>query len=642
MNPARQSALEYFRAPLHGPWSWAEDGGVLVWQDGSTIAFREEILQILEWLAPRGWPPFGSLVFLLAACRGKLPAISDFLRESGVPATIGKAKSFILTANKQQLLAQIQESLDQLDRLSRFPAELLSGLKSKCVLAEAVFEASTVERHIQTRSVLKEFLEPISVSELIEAPPGALGPRLVRQLHLIAQGLKLHTTDSLRLRLQTGLDTLPNEVPVELPTAERARRLIDEISRDSEFGPLARAARELMAAVRLPRRLVSHDEMPIGGVSDISNRGPLDRLLLSELAHDDLTLSVRIALNEALYLRREPPQREPPGTMALLLDSGLRLWGIPRILGTAVALALIACEKHHSKILVCRSRASHAIPIDLLSRKGLSDHLSHLELDVHPGESLSAFLAETSTAPDTQSVLITHADVLKDAEFRRSLAELPATPGFIATVDRAGRFELHPLPLSTAHPICQAQLDIESVLGKEQARVPLVNREFSPDLPAIFGVSPFPFLLPLSGRVHFWTRGEDGSTFAALGDRRLVHFRDYRAGGRILASDLPAGGFIWMECVDNVVHMVKAGAGERPPRLLSQPLDGGPLRSTVLASGPELQTVQRYGDVIVLVRTHDTRAYSLADGHLMGQALNPYRAIHGRYWMGKKDVHFPV
>src|SRR4051812_3188894 len=462
MNPARQSALEYFRAPLHGPWSWAEDGGVLVWQDGSTIAFREEILQILEWLAPRGWPPFGSLVFLLAACRGKLPAITDFLRESGVPATSGKAKSFILTANKQQLLAQIQESLDQLDRLSRFPAELLSGLKSKCVLAEAVFEASTVERHIQTRSVLKEFLEPISDSELIEAPPGALGPRLVRQLHLIAQGLKLHTTDSLRLRLQTGLDTLPNEVPVELPTAERARRLIDEISRDSEFGALARAARELMAAVRLPRRLVSHDEMPIGGVSDISNRGPLDRLLLSELAHDDLTLSVRIALNEALYLRHEPPQREPPGTMALLLDSGLRLWGIPRILGTAVALALIACEKHHSKILVCRSRASHAIPIDLLSRKGLSDHLSHLELDVHPGESLAAFLAETSTAPDTQSVLITHADVLKDAEFRRSLAELPATPGFIATVDRAGRFELHPLPLSTAHPICQAQLDIES------------------------------------------------------------------------------------------------------------------------------------------------------------------------------------
>ena len=79
-----------------------------------------------------------------------------------------------------------------------------------------------------------------------------------------------------------------------------------------------------------------------GGVADITNRGPLDRLLLSELAHDDLTLAARVALNEALYLRREPPMREPPGALGLLLDSGVRLWGIPRVLATAVALALIA------------------------------------------------------------------------------------------------------------------------------------------------------------------------------------------------------------------------------------------------------------------------------------------------------------
>ena len=39
--------------------------------------------------------------------------------------------------------------------------------------------------------------------------------------------------------------------------------------------------------------------------------GDFDRLLVSELAHDDLTLSVRIALNEALYLRREAPARDP-------------------------------------------------------------------------------------------------------------------------------------------------------------------------------------------------------------------------------------------------------------------------------------------------------------------------------------------
>jgi len=40
-----------------------------------------------------------------------------------------------------------------------------------------------------------------------------------------------------------------------------------------------------------PTRLGEREQLPIGGVADITNVS-LDRLLLSELAHDDLTLSV--------------------------------------------------------------------------------------------------------------------------------------------------------------------------------------------------------------------------------------------------------------------------------------------------------------------------------------------------------------
>ena len=58
--------------------------------------------------------------------------------------------------------------------------------------------------------------------------------------------------------------------------------------------------------------------------------------------HDNLTLAVRIALNEALYLRREAPPRSPPKHRAVLIDAGIRLWGIPRIFATAVVLSLVA------------------------------------------------------------------------------------------------------------------------------------------------------------------------------------------------------------------------------------------------------------------------------------------------------------
>src|SRR5439155_18569938 len=107
--------------------------------------------------------------------------------------------------------------------------------------------------------------------------------------------------------------------------------------------------------IHLPRRLNEAEELPVGGVSDIAPRGPLDRLLLSELAHDDLTLAVRVAMNEALYYRRESPPRTPPRQRHLVLDSGVRLWGLPRLYGTAVALAMTAHHDSHLEVQAHRA-----------------------------------------------------------------------------------------------------------------------------------------------------------------------------------------------------------------------------------------------------------------------------------------------
>ena len=59
------------------------------------------------------------------------------------------------------------------------------------------------------------------------------------------------------------------------------------------------AVKAAMAVTQLPRAVIDPDELPLGGVSDITNRGDWDKLLLSELAHDDLTLTARLANNVA-------------------------------------------------------------------------------------------------------------------------------------------------------------------------------------------------------------------------------------------------------------------------------------------------------------------------------------------------------
>ena len=100
----------------------------------------------------------------------------------------------------------------------------------------------------------------------------------------------------------------------------------------------------------------------------------MDRLLPSELAHDNLTLAVRIAMNEALYLRRETPPSNPPKHRAVLLDSGVRLWGVPRVFATAVGMALAAGAQKNVRT-DSSARRRRAVPVSLAERAGVAAHL---------------------------------------------------------------------------------------------------------------------------------------------------------------------------------------------------------------------------------------------------------------------------
>src|SRR6185503_18638079 len=125
-------------------------------------------------------------------------------------------------------------------------------------------------------------------------------------------------------------------------------------------------------------------------------------------------------------------------------------------------------------------------------------------------------------------------------------------------------------------PICEADLDVENIFAEKTA-IPLMVENANPDLPAIFGVRPFPFLLPLAGKIDSWTEGEDNRIYAVLSDRRLVQFVNHERGGRVLASDIPGGKAVWMNVDEDRVYIVKTGTTHRPVRLLSFSLSGGTL-----------------------------------------------------------------
>ncbi len=630
MNRDRTEAIRYLSAPNRGLWRWAENASVITWNDDTTVAFRDEIVLVLQTLAPRALPPFGAVVLLLAACRGKIPTIQDCGPQANA---------------RPQLRAQITSDLEELRKIARLHSELRSHPHARCRLAEAVFESAKTVRHTHSSPVLTTLnstSHPLTETDLFEPMPLDLLGSQQRQIHLVASGLRSLTPDSLSLRLRIGLDDVPNPADLDPPAAERVRSLIESLEGDPEHLALARATQALRAAIQLPRRLGPSEPTLPSGYADLTHRGPLDRLLLSELAHDDLTLAVRIALNEALYLRHEPALAAPTETLTLLLDSGIRLWGIPRILATAVALALISQTPRRSTVQAWRAHGTQLEPVDLLSRDGLIRHLAALEHHAHPGPALQAFAQAIADLPNPRPILITHADVLDDPAFRPALAALPlgSRAGLIATVDATGRFGLHGLPLSRRPPRCSALLDLKSIFAPTH-RLPIDRRDApADDLPIAFSVFPFPFLLPPSASVTFWLRYRNDTVVAVLADGSLVRYPRSHRGCLYLAHHLPQQPVVWMEATDDTIYLITQTEPNHPAQLISVPACGGMPRIRELVSGNSILAAHRYHDVVLVLRSHEIRAYHLNDPRPLDRILTPYDWIHGRYLIGEDRFHF--
>lgn len=578
----RQKLVQWLAPPNTGLWKWAEDGQVIVWHDGSTITFRREIEMILREMGGNGLPPFCGLVILLAMCRG---AVVPQMKHS---PSWTSSSTYLYDYSVREI--------------ARFSRDVLATTRGKAVLAEMVFAhcMSFMGGEPVDANTLVDLLETsrFSAEELNAATSVDLSSdRLLQLFHL---RLKEITPESFLLRVKTGLDDLPSASDADdLLPAERMKRFLDQLQDDQEHAGIARVARDIMAALQFPRKLNEMDDLAIGGFSDISNRGQLDRLLLSELAHDDLTLAVRVALNEALYIRREPPVRQPPMAMAILLDTGIRLWGIPRVLATSVALAVVAKDRTRVAVQVSRPIRGGIESADLFTRDGLVNHLGSLMTAPHPGYTLRAFFSSFHRRDiRTDAMIIVASDTFQDEEFRNALDKAAPDGGtvYVATVDRGGQFAMYQYPLKRQPPIVQAVIDVDKLFRPPKpGQVPLVNKAIDPDLPVILGMKPFPLLLPVLKHPRHVLCFDDGGGVAVV-DRSLVWWKSQNRGVVMVLDDLPAGMVLFAQrWAPGVVRMV-IGSGPAECTLLEIDLERG-LKSEIR---PEWDDDDRPSDFCVL------------------------------------------
>lgn len=621
-------AREYF-APSTPLWNWTDEGEVVAWSGGSTIAFRAEIGAILSRLETTGLPRFGAIVLLIGAYR------ENWNDASGGREALEKLLSYFPGPNESYLLfADVLQGLDRVHE-SR---DLLVTPAAKAELAAFVFEATKYRWTAEpTAAVMRAFQNGLSASELVlqesESKDGILADAAD-----LRPGLAGLNRASLELRLRTGLERGLEPAPIDLPPGVGARRLIQQFADDQELGGVARLARLLLAAVQLPRPLHEPEELPIGGVSDIANRGPLDRLILSELANDDLTLAVRVAMREALYLRREPLARTIPRRRLVLIDSGLRMWGVPRVFAAAVGLAVAAQADKNVSVSAWRAAGDQIIPVDFSRAEGITAHLGELDHRAHPGAALPAFvktiLAESMTS---DAILITGEDVLADWEFCQQLNAAHLESLYIAVVQRNGAFRMLHRTLRGTKALRTAQFAIEEVLAPPARATPsLNNSSVITSLPAIYGLDPFPLRLSLPVRLeNSWRITPWGCLVTLSNDGRLFRWDGPQFGAEQIAEALPGKQIQYCspDTADGTVTMVVGKLSQNGLYAIRIKANTGiaSIRHLRLTMN-QPQSVVMHNGVILVISAKDVNAFDPASGALLDVHSNPHPVSRwGRY-----------
>ncbi|MFK7820603.1 MAG: hypothetical protein AB8G99_17920 [Planctomycetaceae bacterium] len=540
----------YFDKAKSPFFKWGDHGNALLWDSGLTIAFAEEIVAIMRRTAKGRLPPFNTIAVLLSACRSNWPDARTFL-ENIVP------NETVLQQTTWEAL-QLRDALVQLDRIHGFPKHLRTSLEARCELfamvlknqyshwmeTEANWLADQVEAGLAVDSrSMGGFTESTRERESGTASQSEIRS-LISDILWLKDGLEHIDPEQLEKQLKTGLpgDILPDETNDDEPDVS-TRELIASLIDDDELGGIARLARNLFAVVHFPKPLGKQEDLPLGGVSDITNRGQLDRLLISELAHDDLTLAVRVAVGEAMYLRRESPPKSRSTTRHVLLDSGLAMWGIPRIYGIATTLAMAATTNDTTTLVAWRGDGPNLHEMNLSSRESLIEQMHYLSSHVHAGPALDEFLTLTTTDDVAESVVVTSQEIAGSDEFSGQLQDARGSaPVFVLAVARDGSIDFTAYTDRGKKRIRSARMELDSILSPPARES--VQDDSLDELPAIFSLDQFPLRFSHPPRTGALLDSDHG-TIAVTKDGRVLLWEQKGLGAIQLSDQIGSGEVLW-------------------------------------------------------------------------------------------------
>jgi ribosomal protein L7/L12 len=502
---------DYYQSHKNYFWVWEEDAEVLSISGGSTIAFREQVAEILIGIGEQGLPPFGSFLLAMVATNKTIDNSLQFVQDSLI--------AYITKAQKSNLLNGeiIDEAFTFLKTLSKIPQEYKTG-KRRQILLQTIFAqshnrlnaatskgiAAGLKTNIHGRSRLlrqKEFTDSVFLKDF----------RVI--------GLLIRNFPTVQSIID-GMGDLPELEESELPLLEDITTenssygdFTDELMSNPHTFHTGALIKTIWAGFNIPIFNTHPSEQPLGGVSDLSNKGNFDKLLVSEFANDDIVFMNRIANSEALYLHREMPPVKDKLHRTILIDISLKNWGTPKILAYA---SYIAIAKHPKALSESKAFVvgNNFAPVSCNAIAEVIDGLQKVDAGLHAGKGLAAFLEANKQDQQLEIFYITTANALKYPEVQQQLAMYSAAFKYIITTDAAGEIDFYRRKNNTQKHLQTIRLPLEKLWKKkivtQQEEIVIVS-------PKIF----VPLLLPTPNQIKkVMPLGE--TEIYCVADRRLL------------------------------------------------------------------------------------------------------------------------
>lgn len=463
---------EYFQSYKDYFWEWNTDHDVsdnsiysvnnVIYfpKVGSTVTYRVYVIEILKELQLQGWPPFGALLMVLYATQDGYKQLRTLLAE---------LETYCLREQTKQLLSEAGFFLKKLEILDR---NFKTG-QNRVVLIQTIFKDNKASLSVKDSEMLyKSYLKiPHLLGESankIELKYDAVRKDIIA---LAVANRKFPTTESIveAMKGMINIPELEEEVVQEETTVETDKDFIQELIEEPKTFQVGSLIKRIWSGLKIPMRHLSPGEQPIGGVSDMTNKGDFSRMLLSEFANEDEVFMNRVANNEALYIQREIPPEENIFERIILIDTSLKNWGTPKVLAFASAIAVIKHPKAHSECKVF-ALGQNSIPINLDKVEEVIENLNHVSPVLEVSHSLEKFFKEEHTEKDLEVFFMTNQENLSNQNLQKIIHENRDRLKFLVTTSSDGELNFYKHHKGTRKHVQKMMLPLQELWANPPKR----------------------------------------------------------------------------------------------------------------------------------------------------------------------------